>query len=475
MALHQGLRPSLEPLTKQSTNDVHPGLWLDRFLSHTTFAKGAEPAGYDPEAAKRARDLLVSRVDHKGLPMGYRAAWDRWRGGLLDDGLRACVCEVESDGRVVIGIGQKNPAEFGITLHRTWGVPILPGSSLKGIASLGADRYLDGDDWRRRPEAAQARPEGPTAYDALFGDVEEQGAVIFHDAWFVPAPDNKNGLYRDVLTVHHPGYYQQAQEPSDTESPIPVPFMSAKGKFLIALELHPSLDPATHGHWLEAAWEALRLGLSRHGVGSKTNAGYGRFALPAFSQTSTGQALTTLVAEREAADRAANRVAQRAPLSVADRVVHVVADEGIDALIKWVRGEGAPAIDGLPFDAPHVEEAAVAAFRGQLAKGVSAGLSGSTKAAWDAGVSRAAGSPSAPVVSPPKPGSARKSLNDDELQARLARFTKKEDWNGFATLIAKEGVDADTLRRAITLLTSQKRVKPGHLKALNEELARAES
>jgi CRISPR-associated protein Cmr6 len=483
MPMHKGLRPSLEPLLQQSLPGLHPGLWLDRYLSHTTFAKGAEPVDYKADEAKAARDRLVERVDHKPLGQGYKAAWTYWRDGLISDGLRTCVCEVESGGRVVIGIGQKNPAEFGITLHRTWGVPILPGSSLKGIAALGADRYFESPAWRRRGDHATARDGGPTAYDALFGDVEEQGAVIFHDAWYVPPASEKNGLHRDVLTVHHPGYYQQGNdgkaEPSDTESPIPVPFMSAKGAFLIALELHPSLDPATDGHWLKAAWEALRLGLSRHGVGSKTNAGYGRFELPDFDQTSTGKELKKLLEEAGRARTNAERAATRTPLDPAKRVAHVCADEGVDALVAWARSPSAAPIVGLPLDEVHVRAAAAAVYRAKKAKGVAVLLSAEVRPWWEAGLAEATAQPPGPVPTRPTrptPDAVvdRRRLSDAELTERLAKYAKKADWNGFAHQIANERVDADTLKRAIALLSTQKGFKPGHAKVLQTELASVE-
>ena len=284
MPLNEGRRPQLRQLT-QTPSDCHPGMWLDYFLTEQTWHLGEkEPQGYDKETARKAKDDLIQQVVQKSVSSDYKHARDLWLNGLDSDRARVVYAEVATAGRVIVGIGQKGPAEFGLTLHHTWGVPVLPGSSLKGIASLGADRYLSGDSWRRRADSAKARDGGANHFDALFGDVEEQGAVIFHDAWFIPGADCKNGLHHDVLTVHHPDYYQKEAAPSDMDSPIPVPFVSVKGKFLIALELNPALDEVTHGHWLRAAWEALRAGLARHGVGSKTNAGYGRIELPEFDQ-----------------------------------------------------------------------------------------------------------------------------------------------------------------------------------------------
>lgn len=287
MPLHEGLRPQLRSLAqKEPPLGCHPGVWLDHFLPVQTWHQDRELAGYDKETARDAKGRMVEAIVQRPVAIGYARALAEWRRALAADEGRIALAEGDSVGRVIVGAGQKGPAEFGITLHHTWGVPILPGSSLKGIAALGADRYLSGGQWRRRDDSTTVRKSGPNAFDALFGDVDEQGAVIFHDAWFVPGGDDKNGLHHDVLTVHHPDYYQaEGTAPAETDNPIPVPFVSAKGRFLIALELNPALDADQYGHWLKAAWAALREGLRRHGIGAKTNAGYGRFDLPELEQT----------------------------------------------------------------------------------------------------------------------------------------------------------------------------------------------
>lgn len=302
-----GLRPALRSV--RATATTHPGLWMSRYLTHQSWDDKRAPHGYAKDRATEARDALIDAVEQNPLPPGYASAFDRWESELASDGSRIVRGYGTVGGRVVIGLGAKGAAEFGITLHHTWGVPILPGSSLKGIATVGADRYLASDEWRRRDKPAEARRGGPNAFDALFGDVEEQGAVIFHDAWFVPASGGgKNGLHRDILTVHHPEYYQKGGELTDADNPIPVPFVSASGTFLVALELHPSLDPATGARWLHAAWNALRVGLSQHGIGAKTRASYGRVELVDWSETSVAKAL-----EQDRVDEEKETLAQATP------------------------------------------------------------------------------------------------------------------------------------------------------------------
>jgi hypothetical protein len=138
--LNEGLRPALRTLGRNPPATVHAGLLIDRLLCEQTFAKGREPEGYRKADAQAAKAGLVARVAQMDLPVGYRGAYEAWKSGFAEDDARVLSSDrADALGRVIIGIGQKGPAEFGITLHHTWGTPILPGSSLKGIASLGAD------------------------------------------------------------------------------------------------------------------------------------------------------------------------------------------------------------------------------------------------------------------------------------------------------------------------------------------------
>ena len=357
--LTRGRRDALQAIT--APDSVHPGLWMDRYLARQTWRDKTSdsPPGYDKDAATKAKDDLVDMVAKARAAEGYTAAFRRWKRELQAGrvgSIRVVGATVESLGRVLIGGGAKGAGEFGIAIHHTWGVPILPGSSLKGIAALGADRYFADDAWRRRQRADRARPGMPTAYDALFGTVDESAAVRFHDAWYVPPRLGRGqrppaGLHRDVLTVHHPSYYQKDGRVSETDDPIPVSFVSAHGSFYIALELAPDLDPAVHGGWLEAAWEALRHGLFNHGIGSKTNAGYGRFKLPRWSGL---EAVQAAVEATQAAARDEARQAARQGLDAAGVVQHVLDDEGADALQGWLARGARDPIIGLTWRAEHL-------------------------------------------------------------------------------------------------------------------------
>ncbi|WP_434346914.1 type III-B CRISPR module RAMP protein Cmr6 [Myxococcus virescens] len=237
---------------------------------------------YAPEKKHDGQDgpweQWLSRLEAHPEPDDYAEAFKRWEDALRQSHTATFTARAES--RLLVGHGNASPTGVGLMLHHTWGVPVVPGSSLKGVLA-GYLRAVYGDG------AAEERRR-------LFGVAGEDGApeqahageVIFHDAQWVPcsrvtgldrAP---SFLARDVLTVHHSGWYGgKAEWPSDYESPTPVAFLSVRpgGRFLVALSLAPGTEADAQAEDF-LAWTARRLdeALRYWGVGGKTAAGYGR-------------------------------------------------------------------------------------------------------------------------------------------------------------------------------------------------------
>jgi CRISPR-associated protein Cmr6 len=171
---------------------------------------------------------------------------------------------------MVVGLGAESVLETSIALHRTYGVPYIPGSALKGLAAAAAHKRLEDPEWRKVKEDEKIG----AFHRILFGDQEGSGYVTFHDALWIPNGD-KLPLDLDVMTVHHPDYYQGKDNnapPADWDSPNPVAFVSAHGKYLLAL--------TGFEEWVETAMEILKEALQQDGIGAKTAAGYGRMSVP---------------------------------------------------------------------------------------------------------------------------------------------------------------------------------------------------
>lgn len=238
---------------------MHRGLLLDKYL----------PSSHKDDTESK-RDL-VRRVAESGEPQGYAEFFARYRRAL--EAMRAEFRQAETRGRLVVGLGGEGVLETSITLHRTYGVPYIPGSALKGLASRYAHLYLEGEAWRRNLAEFQ-RGE---AQATLFGTTLEQGLIVFFDA--LPLP-GKWQLHPDILNPHHQGYNAGGEAPpADWDSPVPVPFLSTTGTFLLALAPAPGVSLEEARPWLEAAWTILGWALREEGIGAKTSSGYGRMAL----------------------------------------------------------------------------------------------------------------------------------------------------------------------------------------------------
>lgn len=255
-------RAVLEPIKWERAE--HAGLWLDKYLKNQD-----RKATGDDDNRDTARHQLMAEATRIALPAGYDKFFAQWESALSGLNGRIIRCYAPALGRIIIGLGGESPSETAITLHHTFGVPYLPGSALKGLSAFYARNYLDHQDWRL---GANNKP--GNAYQKLFGDTTRAGSVTYYDAYYVPSSADRNRmLHTDTITVHHQEYYQGKNvAPADWDKPIPVPFISATGIYLVALG---GAEP----EWVEAGLTILGMALEELGIGAKTSSGYGRMAL----------------------------------------------------------------------------------------------------------------------------------------------------------------------------------------------------
>lgn len=235
-------------------DDSHAGLWLDKYLT---------------DDAQTSNSDHVKQVTGIQPSKAYGRFFDRWKNALIEIcGAENCR-EATTQGRLAVNLGAESVLETSIALHHTYGMPYIPGSALKGLAAHYVTTYFKEDPlWAKNSEA----------FITMFGDTTSAGYVTFYDALYVPGTGK--GLVPDVITVHHPDYYQGTKPeyykdaelpfapPADWDSPRPIPFITANGSFLIAL--------SGSKKWVKKAFEILELALAREGIGAKTSSGYGR-------------------------------------------------------------------------------------------------------------------------------------------------------------------------------------------------------
>ena len=277
----------------------NPGLLFERYALDTAGEKQAAAAKSESLELVRA---AAKRIDTKVLD----ALRQRWRANAR--ALGAEPFELKTDWRLIAGLGRKGPLEVGFTFHR-YGFPILPGSSLKGLARARAlyavcdllgkeglaairreiketalqalDRVLALPKEESFLQAFPAKPEALAAAERLrriFGTTGAAGLAVFLDAIPAGVPE----LQLDIMNPHYPDYYGNANTPpTDWQSPRPVTFLAvAPGTpFLFAVGWRRTLA-ADDVELQQQAQQWLIEGLVELGAGAKTGAGYGYFVAP---------------------------------------------------------------------------------------------------------------------------------------------------------------------------------------------------
>lgn len=170
--------------------------------------------------------------------------------------------------RLAINLAEGILENAGICLHPHFGVPMIPGSAVKGIARHAAWQLwqageVEAADFTRIFGSAPDKPDKP----------ESAGTIAFLPA--LPTTDG-NHLEVDVLTCHHPDYYRgNRPEAADNEGPNPQFFLTVKAETLFRFLLAPLRRAQPGDLALAATW--LTRALTENGAGAKTAAGYGWF------------------------------------------------------------------------------------------------------------------------------------------------------------------------------------------------------
>ncbi|GMV90118.1 MAG: hypothetical protein AMXMBFR81_30480 [Chthonomonas sp.] len=258
-------------------------------------------AGHDKDHAPK-KELFRSIADET-WPEAYRSAfWGEWQRALAQAG--ACVLDARTTAPFALGLGEENVHEVGLTLHRTYGVPYIPGSSVKGAMRRALAEFMGigerlADTFEIKKDAIYERyqPDAklnlllerlaldPQSQEAskvvhwarIFGTTGEAGLVTFLDAMPNPAGEVQKPIMLDTVTVHHPDYYQKKNDlPSDMDDPTPVAFLSVRPGVVFSFAF---MVPHGREQWSSSLTKVLHWLLEHQGLGAKTNSGYGRFAL----------------------------------------------------------------------------------------------------------------------------------------------------------------------------------------------------
>ncbi|MDR0531523.1 MAG: type III-B CRISPR module RAMP protein Cmr6 [Oscillospiraceae bacterium] len=175
--------------------------------------------------------------------------------------------------RIVVGLGGATVYETGMTMHHIYGVPYIPGSSVKGVCRHWVvQEYFENDE-----NYALKCKKFRTAFGFQQGEEGARGNVIFFDAF----PVKLRGLERDIMNPHFGNYYKNAGKPSKNSMNLPTDDMSPVPIFFLAVPAQTNFQFYLQNGELELRGKSvkdhLRDALTESGIGAKTALGYGLF------------------------------------------------------------------------------------------------------------------------------------------------------------------------------------------------------
>jgi CRISPR-associated protein Cmr6 len=254
------MRHPIVKLREHRDRGQHPGLILARYLAEQN-DEGRDKRALLTAACAAGRDQSMIAL--------YRRAFERWCDGL--SGVKAeADLRTRAHTRLIVGLGAKGVIEAGLRLHHTYGVPLIPGSALKGLAAHYCHEVFGAADKQYQ--------RGQGYHNLLFGKTDDGGVIRFEDAWMHPDSlgPRDQGLLADVMTPHHQKWQTDENVvPTDFDNPVPVPFVSVAGCFHVTVYWQGPEHPQAEA-WTNRAMEVLREALAEWGVGGKTSSGYGR-------------------------------------------------------------------------------------------------------------------------------------------------------------------------------------------------------
>jgi len=203
----------------------------------------------------------------------------------------ALVIEAVATAPFVTGMGLAHPLENGFAFLNPYGLPYLPGSSIKGVLRQAVRELIGGKDSHWSTEKIYPISEGenpPIHYsmlDVLFGlETEDRatehfrGVLTFHDT--IPEIAG-NKLSVEVMTPHQSHYYKDGLSPHDSGKLIPIFFLALppKSKFTFYVTCDKQrlqrIAPQLLDTWQPDLTDAFAHAFDWLGFGAKTAVGYG--------------------------------------------------------------------------------------------------------------------------------------------------------------------------------------------------------
>lgn len=190
--------------------------------------------------------------------------------------------DFETTGPLAVGLGADHPTENSLHFDHTLGLPVIPGSSVKGLVRWAALVSGAPDDELEELLGSEHPNLWPAASSAAPDTDATRGRLVVLGAWPVGWPR----LRCDIVNPHHPAYHHDQSDPrsgqkgeralpSLTEEPRPSTFLVVAPGARFRFFIRGASGRRLGDDELARAWTWLGIGLAHLGVGAKTAAGYG--------------------------------------------------------------------------------------------------------------------------------------------------------------------------------------------------------
>jgi CRISPR type III-B/RAMP module RAMP protein Cmr6 len=272
--------------TKEALKEFNPdeacqnlGLLLDKYMPKNIFTG----SGKSDWLSNILKPIKGSQAQNNHIDLEFsRNVYQRWYSMLQCSGVEPFHLRV--DWRMIVGLGGETVLETDLNLHHLYGIPIIPGSALKGltrayVAEAYKEYHVPEDQPEEKRHASKSIDDDHSVIKRIFGHQDVAGTVCFFDA--MPLSGQAQFVV-DIMNPHYPDYYRSLQSdritaPSNNQQPNPVSFLTVTNTtFTFALTpRNPHKDQHRGDVALVQKW--LQEALQKYGVGGKTSAGYGYF------------------------------------------------------------------------------------------------------------------------------------------------------------------------------------------------------
>lgn len=256
---------------RNNCNCSNLSLLLDRYFGYEN----------DEKKKKSEKGDFFKSIENPFDQKLIAAKYKRWQ-KVIDSFPHHKFFKASPEWRMVVGLGQTSILETSMTLDRITGIPIIPGSALKGVAASYAilsdpeiSKLAYNPDTQK---IERVKAEENPKFKDIFGSEGETGKIIFLDAVPIEAPK----LEPDIMNNHYPEYYSDKtgnQAPTPYQNPVPVYFLTLGKKSQFAFAVASRKNESDTKTLVEQAETWLKAGLSELGIGAKTSAGYGYMTL----------------------------------------------------------------------------------------------------------------------------------------------------------------------------------------------------